>query len=229
MCYNVVGDTMAKIMIVEDDQTLREEVKSLLDHHGYETMTLTNFIDPVEEILSSNPDLVLLDITLPTLSGEQILKEIRKKSDVFVIMLTSKNTEMDEVLSMSYGADDYISKPYHPTILLLHIESILKRREHHEDTLKYQDVIVNPLKSTLERKGQTLLLSKNELGIFVYLLKQVGTIVTRDDLMNYLWDTNVFIDDNTLTVNMNRLRKKLEEIGLENVIETRRGQGYILL
>lgn len=88
---------------------------------------------------------------------------------------------------------------------------------------------MNPLKSTLERKGQTLLLSKNELGIFVYLLKQVGTIVTRDDLMNYLWDTNVFIDDNTLTVNMNRLRKKLEEIGLENVIETRRGQGYILL
>lgn len=220
---------MAKIMIIEDDTSLRSEVKSLLESHGYETCVLLDFTNPVERIIHENVDLVLLDITLPGESGEHILKELRKKSDVFVIMLTSKNTEMDEVLSMSYGADDYITKPYHPTILLLHIESVLKRRSHEEEILKYQDVTLNLSKGTLERENQSLLLSKNEMGIFYYLLKHVGTIVTRDDLMNYLWDTNVFIDDNTLTVNINRLRKRLEEIGLVDVIETRRGQGYILL
>ncbi len=220
---------MAKIMIVEDDVSLRTEVEALLKNNGYETCSIKNFDNVVEDILKNQPDLVLLDITLPGENGEHILKELRKKTDVFVIMLTSKNTEMDEVLSLSYGADDYITKPYHPTILLLHIESVLKRRNKTEEVLKYQDVFVNLSKGTLEKENQTLLLSKNEMSIFYYLLKHVGTIVSRDSLMDYLWDTNVFVDDNTLTVNINRLRKRLEDIGLIDVIETRRGQGYILL
>lgn len=220
---------MAKIMIIEDDVSLRTEVEALLKNNGYETCSIKNFDNVVEDILKNQPDLVLLDITLPGENGEHILKELRKKTDVFVIMLTSKNTEMDEVLSLSYGADDYITKPYHPTILLLHIESVLKRRNKTEEVLKYQDVFVNLSKGTLEKENQTLLLSKNEMSIFYYLLKHVGTIVSRDSLMDYLWDTNVFVDDNTLTVNINRLRKRLEDIGLIDVIETRRGQGYILL
>lgn len=174
-------------------------------------------------------DLVLLDIMIPGINGQQVLKQLRAKSDVPVIMVTSKNNEVDEVLSMSYGADDYITKPYNPTLLLLHIEALFKRmnRQHTEEV--YRGVKVNVLRSTLEKGGKELLLSKNEMAIFHFLLQHKGCIVSRDDLMDYLWDTNKFIDDNTLTVNITRLRRKLEEIGLVDVIETRRGQGYLLV
>ncbi len=220
---------MKKILIVEDDTSLREELKILLDNNGYEGRILHAFTNVSEAILTMDADLVLLDIMIPGINGQQVLKAVRAKSDVPIIMVTSRNSEVDEVLSMSYGADDYITKPYNPTLLLLHIEALFKRISKQNAKDVYCGVCVNVLRSTLEKGGQELLLSKNEMAIFHYLLEHKGCIVSRDELMDYLWDTNKFIDDNTLTVNITRLRKKLEEIGLVDVIETRRGQGYLLV
>ena len=218
-----------KILIIEDEIELREELKVLLDENGYEGIILESFENIKQDTLSINPDLILLDIKIPYINGQQLLKEIRKESDVPIIMVTSKNTEMDEVLSMSYGADDYITKPYNPVLLLLRIEAILKRVNKSNNNLSYNHVKVNLLKSTLEYEDKELLLSKNEMSIFYFMLMNKGKIVSRDSIMNYLWGNDRFIDDNTLTVNINRLRKKLEEIDLKGVIETRREQGYILI
>lgn len=218
-----------KILIIEDEIELREELKVLLDENGYEGIILESFENIKQDTLSINPDLILLDIKIPYTNGQQLLKEIRKESDVPIIMVTSKNTEMDEVLSMSYGADDYITKPYNPILLLLRIEAILKRVNKSNNNLSYNNVKVNLLKSTLEYEDKELLLSKNEMSIFYFMLMNKGKIVSRDAIMNYLWGNDRFIDDNTLTVNINRLRKKLETIDLKGVIETRREQGYILI
>lgn len=218
-----------KILIIEDEIELREELKVLLDENGYEGIILESFENIKQDTLSINPDLILLDIKIPYINGQQLLKEIRKESDVPIIMVTSKNTEMDEVLSMSYGADDYITKPYNPVLLLLRIEAILKRVNKSNNNLSYNHVKVNLLKSTLEYEDKELLLSKNEMSIFYFMLMNKGKIVSRDAIMNYLWGNDRFIDDNTLTVNINRLRKKLETIDLKGVIETRREQGYILI
>lgn len=218
-----------KILIIEDEIELREELKVLLDENGYEGIILESFENIKQDTLSVNPDLILLDIKIPYINGQQLLKEIRKESDVPIIMVTSKNTEMDEVLSMSYGADDYITKPYNPILLLLRIEAILKRVNKSNNNLSYNHVKVNLLKSTLEYEDKELLLSKNEMSIFYFMLMNKGKIVSRDAIMNYLWGNDRFIDDNTLTVNINRLRKKLETIDLKGVIETRREQGYILI
>lgn len=218
-----------KILIIEDEIELREELKVLLDENGYEGIILESFENIKQDTLSVNADLILLDIKIPYINGQQLLKEIRKESDVPIIMVTSKNTEMDEVLSMSYGADDYITKPYNPILLLLRIEAILKRVNKSNNNLSYNNVKVNLLKSTLEYEDKELLLSKNEMSIFYFMLMNKGKIVSRDAIMNYLWGNDRFIDDNTLTVNINRLRKKLETIDLKGVIQTRREQGYILI
>lgn len=218
-----------KILIVEDDIELRNELKLLLDDSGYEAMILSSFYNAKEEILAIDPDLVLLDIKIPNINGQQLLKELRKESDVPVIMVTSKDSELDEGLSMSYGADDYITKPYNPALLLLHIEALFRRMNKINNIQSYRGVKVNPLKSTLENGDKELLLSKNEMSIFYFLLNHQGEIVTRNQIMNHLWGEDKFIDDNTLTVNITRLRKKLESIELKGVIETRREQGYILI
>lgn len=218
-----------KILIVEDDIELRNELKLLLYDNGYEAMILPSFCNAKEKILAVDPDLVLLDIKIPNTNGQQLLKEIRKESNVPVIMVTSKDSELDEVLSMSYGADDYITKPYNPALLLLHIEALFRRMNKINNIQSYRGVKVNPLKSTLENGDKELLLSKNEMSIFYFLLNHQGEIVTRNQIMNHLWGEDKFIDDNTLTVNITRLRKKLESIELKGVIETRKEQGYILI
>ena len=220
---------MKKILIVEDDIELSKELKLLLEQNGYQAEIVSDFFNTKQQILESNSDLVLLDINIPNENGEYLLKEIRKVSNVPIIMVTSRNTELDEVVSMSYGADDYITKPYNPTILLLHIEALFKRIEKNSPRLRYRHIQLNLEKGTVETENEEITLSKNELMIFTYLLKNQGKIVTREDIMNYLWDTEEFIDDNTLTVNINRLRKRLLDVGLGDCIETRRGQGYILL
>ncbi len=220
---------MKKILIVEDDIELSKELKLLLEQNGYQAEAVSDFSNTKQQILESNSDLVLLDINIPNENGEYLLKEVRKVSNVPIIMVTSRNTELDEVVSMSYGADDYITKPYNPTILLLHIEALFKRIEKNSPRLRYRHIQLNLEKGTIETENEEITLSKNELMIFTYLLKNQGKIVTREDIMNYLWDTEEFIDDNTLTVNINRLRKRLSDVGLGDCIETRRGQGYILL
>ena len=218
-----------KILIIEDDFELRNELKILLDNNGYQGIILQDSQNALENIIKINPDLILLDIKLPYLNGQQLLKQIRKNSNVPIIMVTSKDSEIDEILAMSYGADDYITKPYNPTILLLHIEAIFKRLNKIDNNLVYHGVNINLSKSILKKDNIELLLSKNEMSIFYFLFMNQGKIVSRDEIMNYLWGTDKFIDDNTLTVNMTRLKKKLVQIGLINVIETRRDQGYILI
>lgn len=158
-----------------------------------------------------------------------LLNSIRKKSNIPIIMVTSKTSEVDEVLSISYGADDYITKPYNPTILLLRIQNIFKRLDISKDDMKYNGVTINSGKGTLTKGEKVLELTKNEMIIFTYLFSKKGTIVSRNDLMTDLWNNNEYINDNALTVNISRLRAKLEEFGLNNVIETRKGQGYKLI
>ena len=220
---------MKKILIVEDEKIIRNELQPLLQNAGYEVMSLECFDNVKEDIKKLKVDLILLDINLPNINGEILLKEIRKESNIPVIMVTSRFSEIDEVLSISYGADDYITKPYNPTILLLRIQNIFKRMENNRNALFYDDIIVNPQKGNLERQGKTIELTKNEMIIFTYLLNNRGKIVSRDDLMTDLWNNSEFINDNALTVNISRLRNKLQEFGLDNKIETRKGQGYKLL
>ncbi|MCI8568421.1 MAG: response regulator transcription factor [Bacilli bacterium] len=220
---------MKKIMIVEDDKTISEELKNLLDNAGYESIILKDFKNSVNIVLESKADLVLLDINIPNFNGELLLKEIRKTSNVPVIMVTSKTNEIDEVLSISYGADDYITKPYNPTLLLLRIQNIFKRIERTSDCYFYQELEFYPTKGILKKEDQEVLLTKNEMIIFSYLLNNKGNIVTRDDLMTDLWNNEEYINDNALTVNISRLRNKLSELGYYEAIETRKGQGYILI
>lgn len=220
---------MKKILIIEDEEIIRNELKTLLENSGYSALTLENFTNIKEKIKNSKSDLILLDINLPNINGEMLLKEIRKESNIPVIMVTSRSLEVDEVLSISYGADDYITKPYNPTILLLRIQNIFKRMENSRDDLFYDDIIVNPKKGTLEKDEKVLELTKNEMIIFTYLLSNRGRIVTRDDLMTDLWNNNEFINDNALTVNISRLRNKLQDFGIQNKIETKKGQGYKLI
>ena len=220
---------MKKIIVVEDDKVISRELVQLLSNAGYEAKALTDFAHIKDRILEEEAQMLLLDINIPGLNGELLLKEIRKESSIPVIMVTSRTSEADEVLSMSYGADDYITKPYNPTILLLHIGAILKRTESREDALQYRDIAVNPAKGTLTREGKELSLTKNEMIIFQLLLSKKEQIVSRDTLMTELWDNDEYINDNALTVNISRLRSKLDSFGYPDAIETRKKQGYILL
>lgn len=221
--------TMKKILIIEDEKIIRNELKSLLENSGYEVLIIEEFDNVKENIKNMKFDLILMDINLPNKNGEILLKEIRKESNVPIIMVTSMVGEVDEVLSISYGADDYITKPYNPTILLLRIQNIFKRMDNNMDDLFYDNISVNPQKGILKQGEKVLELTKNEMIIFTYLLRNRGRIVTRDDLMTDLWNNDEFINDNALTVNISRLRNKLQNFGLENRIETRKGQGYKLL
>ena len=220
---------MKKILIIEDEKVIRDELKTLLENAGYSALTIENFNTRVDGIISIKPDLILLDINLPNVNGEVYLKEIRKHSNVPIIIVTSRSNEIDELLSMSYGADDYITKPYNFAILLFRIQNIFKRMENNTNSMIYDDIIVSPQKGTLEMHNKILELTKNEMIIFTCLLANRGKIVTRDDLMNNLWNNNEFINDNALTVNISRLRSKMQEFGLLDRIETKKGQGYKLL
>lgn len=220
---------MKKIMIIEDDTIISKELYELLVNAGYEALILKDFSNAKEEVLKSNIDLILLDINIPYQNGEQLLKEIRKESNIPVIMVTSRASETDEILSISYGADDYITKPYSPTILLLRIQNIFKRLDNSTEVLKYKDLEVSISRGTLSGNNKELELTKNEMLIFQHLLNNKNRIVSRDELMTILWNNEEYINDNALTVNISRLRSKLEDFGYPNAIETRKGQGYILL
>lgn len=219
---------MTKIKIIEDDLSIANELKEILDRAGYLVEVTEDFSNILDQIRKDQPNLILLDINLPRINGEVLLQQIRKESNIPIIMVTSKNTEVDEVLSMSYGADDYITKPYNPTILLLRIGAVLKRSERISDKIFYHNLEVIPQKGILKQEENEIVLTKNEMIIFIYLLQHQEQIVTRDELMTDLWNNDEYINDNALTVNISRLRAKLKEIGYEDAIETRKGQGYIL-
>ena len=220
---------MPKILIIEDDEKLREELKIFLNKNGYQATALTIFDNTIQDILQINPDLILLDINLPNTDGEYICKEIRKQSNMPIIIVTSRDNELDELLSINNGADHYITKPFNIQILLAKIGSLLRRTNMQEvnDKIDVKDFILNTSNNTIEKDGKIIELTKNEYKILKYLVQNRGKIVSREDIMECLWESESFIDDNTLTVNITRLRNKLEELELKELLETKRGQGYI--
>lgn len=222
---------MSKILIVEDDEKLRDELEIFLNNNGYKAESIKKFDNTISDILKINPDLILLDINLPGADGEFICKEIRKQSNMAIIMITSRDNELDELISLNYGADHYITKPFNIQILLAKISSLLRRTNmlvENGNRIDAKDFILDMSKSTMEKDNKLVELTKNEYRILKYLLKNRDKIVSREDIMECLWDSENFIDDNTLTVNITRLRNKLEELGLKELLETKRGQGYIL-
>ena len=222
---------MQKILIVEDDEKLRNELKIFLEKNGYKVEVLETFKNTIEDILNIKPDIILLDINLPNVDGQYVCKEIRKTSNMGIIIVTSRDSEIDELLSINYGADHYITKPYNIQILLAKIASLLRRKNASgevSDKIDAKDFIINTSNNTIEKQGKIIELTKNEYKILKYLVQNREKIVSREEIMDCLWETESFIDDNTLTVNITRLRNKLEELNLKELLETRRGQGYIL-
>lgn len=222
---------MNKVFIIEDDVKINEQLGSFLKRYGYEVATSFDFENIVDIALEENPKIILLDINLPVFDGYYICKEIRKQSNVPIIVVTSRDTEMDELISMNLGADDFITKPYNTAILLARIESIIRRiyGNNSMEIYEYNGLRYNLSTSEMEYEGNKSDLTKNESRILYTLIKNKGKIVSRSELMKYLWQNDEFVDDNTLTVNINRLRKKMEEIGANNMLTTKRGQGYILV
>ncbi len=221
---------MQKILIVEDDEKLREELEIFLCNNGYKAESLKEFNNTIKDILNIKPDLILLDINLPGADGQYICKEIRKESNMPIIILTSRDTEIDELISINYGADHYITKPFNLQILLAKIASLLRRSnmQNVPEKIDAKDFIINLSNNTIIKDNKEIELTKNELKILKYLTQNRYKIVSRNEIMEFLWDSENFIDDNTLTVNMTRLRNKLEELNLKELLETKRGQGYIL-
>ena len=222
---------MQKILIIEDDEKLRNELETFLNKNGFVATSLKKFDNAVEDILKIQADLLLLDINLPYTDGEFICREIRKTSNVPIIMVTSRDSEMDELLSLNYGADQYVTKPYNIQILLAKIVGLLKRNQNagnNPDKIDCGEFVLNTAGRIVEKEDNKVELTKNEYKILEYLVLHRQQVISRDEIMDYLWESEEFVDDNTLNVNIKRLRTKLEELGLIDQIETRRGQGYIL-
>lgn len=219
-----------KIFIIEDEEKIKAELSTFLERYGYKTKTVEDFENVVCEALDYNATLILLDINLPYYDGYYICKEIRKKSNVPIIIVTSRDSEVDELMSMNLGADDFITKPYNTQILLARITSIIRRTYSKDiELFEYRNLKYNLSQSEAEFNGKKIELTKNESKILYVFMKNKEKIVSRDKIMKELWQSDEFVDDNTLTVNINRLRKKLEEIGAINYLQTKRGQGYILI
>lgn len=222
---------MYKIMIIEDDQVISSSLKSHLEKWNYEVKCVEDFNNVMDLFLSFDPELVLLDISLPLFNGYYWCEQIRKVSQIPIIFISSTSENMNIVMAMNMGGDDFINKPFDLNVLTAKIQAILRRtysfsKEFH--VLTYKDVMLNLLDATLTFQDQTLELTKNELKILQLLFEKPETIVSRDEIMNHLWQDHQFVDDNTLSVNVNQLRKKLEDIGLKNFIMTKKGMGYIL-
>ena len=221
-----------KIFVVEDEEKIVKELKVLFEKYGYDVSYSFNFENIVEDILSEKPDIVLLDINLPYYDGYFICRELRKVTNIPIVVVTSRDSEMDELMSINLGADDFITKPYNTQILLARVGAIIKRAYGNSldsELFVLRGLTYNMSTSEVIFKGSKVELTKNESKILYTLFKNKGKIVSRDKIIKELWKAEEFIDDNTLTVNVNRLRRKIEEIGAINYLQTKRGQGYILI
>lgn len=220
-----------KIFIIEDEEKIRLELSTFLNRYGYETSYSDDFENIVEIALKEKPHIILLDINLPYYDGYYICREIRKASNVPIIVVTSRNSEIDELMSMNLGADDFITKPYNTQIILARISSIIRRAYQNieSEVFEFRRLKYNMSTSEMEFDDKKIELTKNESRILATLIRNKEKIVSRNELMKALWQSDEFVDDNTLTVNINRLRKKLEEIGAKDYLQTKRGQGYILI
>lgn len=224
---------MESVFVIEDEVSIRQELLQLLRHSGYRAEAAADFKDIVGEVLKASPDLILLDVNLPGVNGTYLCRQIREKTEVPVIFVTGRNTSMDELEGMMAGADDYVVKPYHAPVLLARIAAVLKRtgkrkQEAYGNQIVCEGVCLNILNSTISFGEKQADLTKNEFRICYYLFSHSGQIVPRADLIEDLWENQIFIDDNTLSVNVTRIRTKLQEIGAGELIRTKRGQGYII-
>ena len=221
------------IFIIEDDQALSNEIKLALSKWGYSVGQVNDFENITNEVLDGNPKLILMDVNLPSYDGFYWCSQIRNFMKVPIIFISSRDNDMDIIMSINMGGDDYITKPFSPQVLVAKIQAILRRTYSYNndlksDVIKFKDITLNIVEGKLYFKGENVDLTKNELKIINMLMLNQEKIVSREEIIEELWDTDEFISENTLTVNVNRLRKKLSSIGLEDVIETKKGQGYII-
>ena len=220
---------MHKILLVEDDEVIRQQVKKMLEQWGYEVVLVEDFMEVLSIFVKVEPHLVLMDIGLPLFNGYHWCQEIRKVSKVPIMFLSSRDQAMDIVMAINMGGDDFVTKPFDQNVLLAKIQGLLRRSYEFgkdQSLLEYMGVILNLKAMDLVYQGEVVSLTKNEFQILQVLFERSGNIVSREDLMKELWNSDFFIDDNTLSVNVARLRKKLEEAGLSNFIETKKGIGY---
>ncbi len=219
-----------RIMVIEDDFVIQTQLKNLLSGNGYEVDAVTNFTKALEQLKAFAPHLVLLDIKLPGNSGFELCSQIRSFSELPIVFVTSYNTDMDELNSIMLGGDAFITKPYNAAILLAKIASLLKRAyaSGQIEILTWNGAVLHLESSFIEYEGQRADLTKNELKILYYLFKNAGKICPRGNIVDFLWDNQLYIDDNTLSVNVTRIREKLASIGLTDFIKTKHRQGYTL-
>lgn len=223
------GVFMYKIMMIEDDEAIAKELSVLLRNQGYDSV-IWDFKEEISSFMTKEePHILLLDINLPQSDGFTLCTQIRTFSNVPIIFVTSRNSDMDELCSMRMGGDDFITKPYNSSILLARIAALLKRSyEQNDKTMSHKGVTLDVAMSRIGYQEQYQELTKNEMKIVYYLYEHKGQIVSRDDLIDYLWDNKLFIDDNALSVNVTRIRNKLKEIGVEDFIVTKHRQGYVI-
>ena len=222
---------MTKILVVEDDHQIQQELVLLLQRNGFEAQALTSFESVPQQIVAAHSDLVLLDLNLPGIDGQQICREVRQLSNVPIIVVTSRNTDLDELMVLSLGADDFIAKPYNTQILLMHITSVLRRANSDVTTgtkLSHAGVTLDSSSCKVSANQKSVELTKNELRILSLLMQNAGTVVSRQRIQEELWQSDEFVDDNTLTVNISHLRNTLASIGVEDFVMTRRGLGYVI-
>lgn len=220
---------MHKILLVEDDAVIRQQVKKMLEQWGFEVIAVADFMQVLTIFVKEEPHLVLMDIGLPLFNGYHWCQEIRKISKVPIMFLSSRDQAMDIVMAINMGGDDFVTKPFDNNVLLAKVQGLLRRSYEFgtdQSLLEYRGVILNLKSMDMMYDGEVITLTKNEFQILRVLFEHSGSIVSRDDLMKELWNSDFFIDDNTLSVNVARLRKKLEEVGLKNFIETKKGIGY---
>ena len=222
---------MHRIFIVEDDKMIAESVQKHLQQWGYEVVVATDFSNILGEVTKAGPDLILLDITLPNFNGFYWCREIRKMYKLPIIFISSASDNMNIVMAMDMGGDDFIAKPFDLSVLTAKIGAMLRRSYSFSgqmSALEHKGAILNTVDDTVTYNGEKIELSKNEAQIMTLLMENAGSIVSRDLIMMQLWDSDNFIDDNTLTVNITRIRKKLKDIGLDDFIKTKKGRGYIV-
>lgn len=225
---------MERILLVEDEKVIRDELRVLLENAGYGVECAADFENVERQVRETEPDLILLDINLPGKDGYRICSAVRRFCETPVLFITGRDTAMDELQALTVGGDDYIAKPYNVPVLLARINLLLKRKKAagengRNDThgvLEYKGVKLKPVAGTLEYHGKETELTKTELKMMHYLFSHTKEIVPRMDLVEYLWDNEIHIDDNTLSVNMMRIREKLRTLGVDELIQTKRGMGY---
>ncbi|EMG28429.1 hypothetical protein X560_2459 [Listeria fleischmannii 1991] len=224
---------MVKVYIVEDDVVIRDTIQKHLVKWGFEIQLVSDFNNILNEFLEFEPQLVILDVNLPYFDGFYWCNQIREVSNVPIIFLSSRNSRMDQIMGMNMGADYYIEKPVDLDVLMARINALLRRTYSYAEleepnVMEHNNVFLHIDTNTLTYFDEKIELTKNEFLILYELMKQKGSIVSRDEIMRALWEDESFVDDNTLTVNVVRIRKKLSEIGLDDFIKTKKGQGYMI-